>query len=103
MTGKDELYNGIRSYLEVKGVRFDVDSAPSLCDEFVKRLASALFPLNEKAWIAINEKHNRGDLLPIPNSVSYLEEKFLDTNLTNRTWQLRFIIFRTYRLEWDKI
>jgi len=81
MTGKDELYNDIRSYLEVKVVGFDVDSASFLGDEFVKHLSYALFPLSEKVWIANNEKHNRGGAAPDPEFGVFFGRKFLGHKL----------------------
>jgi hypothetical protein len=65
MTGKYILYNELRKYLLDQGVKFTLDLATSLSDEFLKHLTYALFPLFESVWKALHGIHNGSG--PDPN------------------------------------
>jgi hypothetical protein len=64
MTGKDDLYNDLRDYLKEQGVGFPHALASSSGDDFLSNLSSIFFPLSQKVWIALNDKHNRGGAAP---------------------------------------
>jgi len=77
MNARDDLYNDLRQYLHDEEVGFSADLAKTLGNEFLKHLSSALFPLGQNIWKALNDRHNRGGAAPDPKFSSFFGRKVL--------------------------
>jgi hypothetical protein len=83
MTGKDNLYNDIRKYLQDNEVVFSADLADSVGDEFLKHLTYALFPLSSNHWKSLHDTHNRGGAAPDPEFGVFFGRKILGHKVYN--------------------
>jgi hypothetical protein len=77
MITRDVIYNDLRDYLTSQKVGFNDDLAPSLGDQILKSLRSALFPLSKSVWKGINDKHNRVEPALDPEIVVFFGRKIL--------------------------
>lgn len=77
VTGKDELYNDIIAWLRAEGAGWNADTVDTVGIAFVSTLTTALFPLGNNVWRAINDPHNRGGPAPDPVFAGFFGRKIL--------------------------